>query len=202
MSNNAMFDGYFSDGDKSAPAPTNEEPRQMPAPTPEKETPATKPKATKTASSKGGASMAFRGQAISIDYNTPPFPEWGTPYEDDFVPYQGNDYRELAQINRDLIRNVHESYRIKHLLNMARRDETEKKENYRREYNRALVGLSGATAETRKAAAEIKCEELYSEVLMASAVVEELKNNSFTIKTSIEVLNTLSNNLRAEMRVV
>lgn len=208
MSNNSMFDGYFANSpsnsgatDSQPVSPKPEPAKAPPAPDPVKETPEAKPKA-KTASAKGGASMAFRGQALDINYDTPEFPAWGVPYEDDFVPYQGNDYRELAQINRDLIRNVHESYRIKHLLNMARRDETEKKENYRREYNRALVGLSGSTAETRKAAAEIKCEDLYSEALIASAVVEELKNNAFTIKTSIEVLNTLSNNLRAEMRVV
>lgn len=200
MSNSAMFDGYFHNGSETpGDTPAETQPKQASTPAePEKEA---KPKTTKTATSKGGASMAFRGQAITIDYNAPAFPSWGTPYEDDFVPYQGSDYRELVQINRDLIRNVEESYRVKHLLNKARRDETEKKENYRREYNRALVGLSGSTAETRKAAAEIKCEELYSEVLMASAIVEELKNNSYTIKTSIEVLNTLSNNLRAEMRV-
>lgn len=190
---NSPFEGFSMAEEVKAPANENTEPA--------KPVSEAKPKATKPATSKGGASMAFRGKPVEIDYNTPEFPAWGTPYEDNFTPYQGSDYRELNQINRDLIRNVQESYRVKNLLNQARRRETEAKENYRREYNRALVGLSGSTAETRKAAAEIQCEELYSEALIASTVVEELKNNSFTIKTSIEVLNTLSNNLRAEMRL-
>ena len=157
---------------------------------------------SKTSTRGKSTSMAYRGKPVDINYDATTSFDWGNQYHDDFEPYQGTDYNDLRHLNQELIKTVRSSDQVKRALNEARRQETEAQGKYRTEYNRCLIGLSGGTEASRKAVAEVMCESLYSEYLVAQALVEELKNNYFSLKNYLDVLNTLSNNMRAEMRLV
>lgn len=147
------------------------------------------------------ASMAYHGKPVETEFPAPHPLEWGEPYQDDFETYQGADQADMRQINMELLRTARKLNESKHTLNEARRRESNAQEKYRTEFNRCLIGLSGETEAKRKAVAEVMTEEYYSDYVVARTIVEEMKNNYYTIKSYLDVLETLSHNIRAELRL-
>lgn len=148
--------------------------------------------------------LAMGGKPIDInDTSEPtPFPSWPTGLPDDaYIPQEEADYDDLSKINHDINRARAMSYRVKNRLALARHHETEVGDTYRRAYNRQIISISGGTEAQRKAQAEINTEDIYSEYLVAQAVVKDLTNLSYAVSRDLDTLKTLSDNLRKQMSI-
>jgi hypothetical protein len=148
--------------------------------------------------------LAMGGKPIDIEENrtSTPFPSWPTGLPDDqYVPQEEADYDDLSKINHDINRARAMSFRVKNRLAYARHHETEVGDKYRRAYNRQIISISGGTEAQRKAQAEINTEDIYSEFLVAQAVVKDLTNLSYAVSRDLDTLKTLSDNLRKQMSI-
>lgn len=149
------------------------------------------------------AGVALAGRPVTLEeFDTPKaFPNWPTATPDDeYIPYvQESDYTDLSLLNRDINRTRAMSFRVKNAVAEARRVEVEAADRYRKALNRQLIGLSGGTAEQRKAIAEVLTEDLNTQYLVAEAMVKEQVSLSYTVSRDLETLKTLADNLRKQM---
>lgn len=159
--------------------------------------------AKKTPAKPRSAGIAMAGRPVHLEeFDTPSdFPGWPKGNQDDeYIPYvQEADYTDLSLLNRDINRTRAMSFRVKNALAEARREEVEAGDKYRKALNRQLIGLSGGTAEQRKAIAEVFTEDLNTQYLIAQNIVKEQTSLSYTISRDLETLKTLADNLRKQM---
>lgn len=183
-----------------APEPTPSAPIE---PT-QDEKPEEKP-AKKAPAKPRSAGVALAGRPVTLEeFDTPKsFPSWPTSNTDDeYIPYvQESDYTDLSLLNRDINRTRAMSFRVKNAVAEARREEVEAADRYRKALNRQLIGLSGGTAEQRKAIAEVLTEDLNTAYLVAETIVKEQISLSYTISRDLETLKTLADNLRKQMSI-
>lgn len=151
------------------------------------------------------AGVALAGRPVTLEeFDTPKaFPSWpNANVDDEYIPYvQESDYTDLSLLNRDINRTRAMSFRVKNAVAEARREEVEAGDRYRKALNRQLIGLSGGTAEQRKAIAEVLTEDLNTEYLVAETIVKEQISLSYTISRDLETLKTLADNLRKQMSI-
>lgn len=128
-----------------------------------------------------------------------PLPRWADPSpQDDGDGADGDvDYSDLAALNRDLLRLRVRMNRIRRAMRDAARESVEAKLAYQRALRRALVQQSGGSAETRKAAAELMCEDLEAEMVMKAQVAEEYTTLFRSVRDDIENAKVVAYNLRA-----
>ena len=107
------------------------------------------------------------------------------------------DYSDLAAINRDLLRLRVRMNRARRAMRQASRDAVEAKLRYHRALRRALVQQSGGSAETRKAAAELMCEDLEADMVMCAQVADEYTTLFRSVRDDIENAKVVAYNLRA-----
>lgn len=178
-------------------------PKTKTAESPEEKTqekPEPKPKAAEKPAPKKNT-MASNGRPVGGELPEPSgFPSWPQdPRDEAYLPDEEIDFSDLSELNREINKARARSFRVKGSVADARKEETEAEDAYRKAYNRALVGLSGGSAETRKALAEINTEDLYSRVLVSQTVVKQLINLSYAVSRDLDVLKTISDNLRKQL---
>lgn len=189
-------DPFGSPDTEPTPSSSNEQPQdEKTEEKPAKKAPA-KPRS---------AGVALAGRPVTLEeFDTPKsFPNWPNANTDDeYIPYvQESDYTDLSLLNRDINRTRAMSFRVKNAVAEARREEVEAGDRYRKALNRQLIGLSGGTAEQRKAIAEVFTEDLNTQYLVAETIVKEQISLSYTISRDLETLKTLADNLRKQMSI-
>jgi len=129
----------------------------------------------------------------------PPLPAWAdTSAQDHEDGADGQlDYSDLAAINRDLLRLRVRMNRARRAMRQASREAVEAKLRYQRALRRALVQQSGGSAETRRAAAELMCEELEADMVMKAQVADEYTTLFRSVRDDIENAKVVAYNLRA-----
>jgi hypothetical protein len=129
-----------------------------------------------------------------------PLPAWADPSAQDFNDgaTEGEiDYSDLESLNRDLMRLRVRMNRIRRQMRQAGRDAVDAKLNYQRVFRRALIQQSGGSAESRKAAAELMCEEQEAEMVMKQQVADEYSTLFRSIRDDMENAKTVAYNMRA-----
>jgi hypothetical protein len=129
-----------------------------------------------------------------------PLPTWADPSAQDFGDGANEgeiDYSDLESLNRDLLRLRVRMNRIRRQMRQAGRGAIEAKLNYHRALRRALVQQSGGSAESRKASAELMCEELEADMVMRQQVADEYATLFRAIRDDIENAKTVAYNMRA-----
>lgn len=160
-----------------------------------------KPKPAEEKKPRTGTGLASRGKPVSTDdYPMKPFPQWN-PVNDEEID-QLTDFSDLSEVNQRLNRLRARFYRIHQALAEAQRAHSEAKSEYSKRLRREMVNISGGTEKTRVAMAEIACEEWESEVTIRNQVVNELVSEQRIISKDLDILETLSNNIRAQMKVM
>lgn len=147
---------------------------------------------------RGGPVVNGRREPISAP---PPLPEWADTSPQDLgdgASDEGEiDYSDLASLNRDLQRLRVRMNRVRREMRRAQRDALESKLAYNRALRRALVQQTGGSAETRKANAELMCEELEAIMMMRSQVADEYNTLFRAVRDDIENAKVVAYNLRA-----
>lgn len=162
-----------------------------------KETSAKKPASRSTGVARNGSLV----KDLPDSKPMPVFPD-GYSVQDQYMPDDQSDFTDLSDLNRAINRARKGSFQVKNELARARRNETIREEEYRRAYNRALIGTSGGSADMRKAVSEIATEDKYSDLLVARHVVKELTSLSYALSNDLQTLKTLSDNLRKQMSIL
>lgn len=146
--------------------------------------------------------MAQDGKKFDLDLDADPPAMFPLPdaYSsvDGYMPDE-MDFTDLSELNRAINHARRRAFMIKNEITNARRVELEVSDRYRKAYSRAYIMKSGGTADHRKSWAEIETEEIYSEMMVAKHVVEEIKNLSYTVSRDLDVLKTISDNLRKQL---
>jgi hypothetical protein len=153
----------------------------------------------KAARSRG---LASGGRTADIP-PMPPAPAWDQAAgpNDDYLPAETADYTDLSQVNLDINRARRRLFQVSAALRIASREAIEAEVTYRRHMRRALVSLSGGSAEGRKAMAEMQCEEYENAMVVTAQVVEELKKRSTDARDDLKAAENIAHNVRAQMDV-
>lgn len=128
----------------------------------------------------------------------PPLPAWHDPsLQDDDDGADGSiDYSDLAAVTQDLLRQRVRLNRTRRRMRAAAREATEARLRYQRALRRALVQQSGGSAEMRRAAAELTCEDLEADMVMKQQVADEYSSLFRSVRDDIDNAKTAAYNLR------
>jgi len=128
-------------------------------------------------------------------------PEWeSTEIQDWQDGADGSvDYSDLVALNKDLQRLRVRMAKIRREMRRASREATEAKLKYQRSLRRALVQQTGGSAESRKASAELLCEDLEADMVMKSQVADEYNTLFRSVRDDVENDKVVAYNLRALM---
>lgn len=125
-----------------------------------------------------------------------------TSFADMADEYNRPDHLDISTINVALIRTVKALALTTADLKVESKKLAEAETRWKHEYNVALMCVSGGTEKSRIAAAELASEAEFNEMKLQQAKVQELKNLSGTIRAALDTYQSVSNNLRAEMKVM
>lgn len=76
------------------------------------------------------------------------------------------------------------------------------KTEYEREYRRRYLTSNAKTEMQRKIRAELMCEDLENNLLTFTQAKAELTRQANLLRVELETLNTISNNIRQQMKMV
>lgn len=143
------------------------------------------------------------GRRVSVPAPRP-LPAWNAPNDQDLYDSGdgGFDYSDLERLNRDMLQLRIRMSKVRRAMRQASREAVEAKLSYQRALRRALIQQSGGSAEMRKAAAELMCEDLEADWAMRQQVAEEFTTLFRSIRDDIENAKVVSYNLRALTQVV
>ena len=148
------------------------------------------------------SATAMAGKKVEIPPSKP-LPEWEDKNQQDINDALNNDgmgdfsYSDLEAVNKELLTSRIRMNRIRRDMRDAGRAAVEAKMRYLRAYRRALIQQSGGTVETRKASAELLCEDLEAEMVMRQQVAEEYSSLFRATRDDVDNLKTVAFNLRA-----
>lgn len=148
--------------------------------------------------------LALNGQQINIDtlkrfsLPAPSTVSIISEYEK-YEPSTEIDYSDLAAVNRELIALRIRLNRIRMETRTAERAALKAKYSYEQDKKRIWIGISGGSDKSREAMAELLCEEAYSKFLVSTAVAKEITQHSRDLRTELDTLKEISNNLRRQI---
>lgn len=148
--------------------------------------------------------LAFQGQQINVDnLKRFPLPAAGSvtivsQYES-YEPDIDVDYSDLSAVNKEISMLRLRLHKIRKELRIAARKAMQARYVYEQEKKRTWIGISGGSDKSREAMAELLCEERYSAYLVASVVEKEIIQHSRDIRTELDALKEISNNLRRQI---
>lgn len=149
------------------------------------------------------AGMAAGGQPVAAPGPAPAAPAWPeAPLSDDelYVP-QEFDATDLVEVNRELNRARARLFRVSQTLRLVQRTLAEAQAEYDRAMRRELVTISGGTAESRRALAEIRCEPFENRVIVGKQVVEEWRKRAVDCRDDLKALENIAHNVRAQIDI-
>lgn len=146
--------------------------------------------------------LAVAGKTPQVP-GMPSLPQWVEPSgaDETYVPDEEYDANDLSDVNREINRTKSRLFRVGNLLADANRAHAEAVLTYDRQYRRALIGISGGSAETRKALAELQCEDFENDVLVTKQVAERLKELANAVRRELDAVQNQSHNVRAMLGI-
>lgn len=137
------------------------------------------------------ASPAFPGRTAAQALYTLP----------DEHEFDSASYEDLHAVNVAIHKARYALNRSQGALTNAQRQLVTSETNYRHAHARALITITGGTEKTRTAVADLETEDLFTDLLVKRAVVDEVTALIRAINRDIESLTVLSHNLRAQMNI-
>lgn len=135
------------------------------------------------------------------DIKNPKLATWNTQKAYD---YANNivDYENLEDVGKAITQARIGLFKINEKVNTYERKETVAKTQYDREYRRAYLNSTAKTEMQKKSRAELMCENLENEVIEYKQIKIELLRYSSLLRLELESLQTISNNLRQQMKMI
>jgi hypothetical protein len=149
-----------------------------------------------------GASMASGGAPVNAPTTASKFAGWPNVFTDDemYVPEEF-DVSDLAEVNRELNRARARLFRVSQQLKRMQRALAEAQVSYDREMRRQLVSLTGGTEASRRAMAEIACEQFEDRLIIGKQIVEEWRKRSMDCRDDLKAVENIAHNVRAQIDI-
>ena len=130
----------------------------------------------------------------------PEFPSWeGLESIDSTGSFW--DTQELSHLNNTLIRTVVNLKEVSRQLTKYEREKTEVELNRNRIYRTTVLSSTAKTESMKKQLAEIACEDYDIKLAFINEVIKELTRISAGLRIDLDILKTLSFNIRQEMKI-
>lgn len=130
----------------------------------------------------------------------PEFPSWeGLESIDSAGSFW--DIQELSHLNNTLIRTVVNLKEVSRQLTKYEREKTEVELNRNRIYRTTVLSSTAKTESMKKQLAEIACEDYDIKLAFINEVIKELTRISAGLRIDLDILKTLSFNIRQEMKI-
>jgi hypothetical protein len=130
----------------------------------------------------------------------PEFPSWeGLESIDSAGSFW--DTQELSHLNNTLIRTVVNLKEVSRQLTKYEREKTEVELNRNRIYRTTVLSSTAKTESMKKQLAEIACEDYDIKLAFINEVIKELTRISAGLRIDLDILKTLSFNIRQEMKI-
>lgn len=130
----------------------------------------------------------------------PEFPSWeGLESIDSAGSFW--DTQELSHLNNTLIRTVVNLKEVSRQLTKYEREKTEVELNRNRIYRTTILSSTAKTESMKKQLAEIACEDYDIKLAFINEVIKELTRISAGLRIDLDILKTLSFNIRQEMKI-
>lgn len=137
---------------------------------------------------------------MSIESVDPSFFEWNS---ESFFDSENLivDFTTFEEFDAAFQNSRRALFAVTDKINKAEREAKKAKVAYDRAWKRTFLESTEKTDAMKRARADIKCEELENEWLKWSQVAEELNRMAFALRTEINSMNTVANNLRAQLKL-
>ena len=130
----------------------------------------------------------------------PEFPSWeGLESIDSAGSFW--DTQELSHLNNTLTRTVVNLNEVSRQLTKYEREKTEVELNRNRIYRTTVLSSTAKTESMKKQLAEIACEDYDIKLAFINEVIKELTRISAGLRMDLDILKTLSFNIRQEMKI-
>lgn len=142
--------------------------------------------------------VASGGKAPNVP-DMPGLPQWSGPViaEETYIPSEEFDAKDVSDINRELNRVKTRLFKVGQALDAANAELAEAELIYDRHYRRALVRVTGGSAEIRKAVAELECEPYENDLAVKRQVCERLKRLVGAVRHELDAVQGQSHNMRS-----
>ena len=108
-------------------------------------------------------------------------------------------YTDLDVLNDSLIRVASGMNELNKKLSIYEKSQAHYEIEYKRKYRKIMMESDLPTDSQKKLYAEVQCEDLEMKILYSKQIIGKLKRNSNTFRISLDVLQTIGNNVRKEM---
>lgn len=123
------------------------------------------------------------------------------PKKEEYTTESFLDNTQIENLDKALISALLKLREISKKLDDYSRKKVERETIYKHKYRKFLLSAEGKTESQKKLLAEIACEEEEIAVAYLDEVIKELTRYSYNLKTEIDVIKTLGNNARTELRL-
>lgn len=141
------------------------------------------------------------GTQSKISITLPELKEWSVTKLYDYRS-QISDYEDLASLSTATNAARVALFRVTDQINQYERTERTAKLNYERAYRRAYLASMEKTEAMKKMRAELSCEALENEYVVAEQVKNELIRLSHSLRLELQTLQAVGNNLRQQMKMM
>jgi len=128
----------------------------------------------------------------------PQIPDWNKDntfnYEDTFL-----DKADFDTLNEKLINIGLNLKNINKKLSKYEKTKAQLDVEYKRAYRKAFFDAGPTTESHRKIYAEIACEDLELKLLYVEQIIKELSRISYSLRTELDIIQTIGHNIRREM---
>lgn len=112
------------------------------------------------------------------------------------------DYSDLEELNKAINQARVALLRLTEKINKYQIYENKAKKKYERAYNRAYIQSLEKTDSMKRMHASISCEDLENEHFKWEQYRYSLQRSAQAVRSEMEMLNTLSNNLRQQLKSI
>lgn len=114
---------------------------------------------------------------------------------------QISDYETLSDLGAAINAARVALFRLTDKINEYERREKEAKMRYDRAYRRAYLASVEKTEAQKRLRAELACEELENEYVVAEQLKNELNRTAYTLRLELQTMQAIGNNLRQQMKM-
>lgn len=111
------------------------------------------------------------------------------------------DFEDIHSLNKEIYNVSRALYVVTEKLNTADRMAVRLSHKYERKYRQLYLTMDGKTESIKKAKSEMECEDDYEQVLIYKQVVKELERSANVLRSHLQTLQALSNNIRQQLRL-
>lgn len=139
-------------------------------------------------------------EPITHSVNLPELKAWDTKRIYDYAA-QISDYEDLAALAQAINAARVALFKVTEQINRYDRQERAAKLKYERAYRRAYLESMEKTEAMKKMRAELSCEGLENEYIVAEQLKNELNRMSYSLRLELQTLQAIGNNLRQQMKM-